>query len=173
LALGAATAKGFAWRRPRHTLKGRQDADAVAASRARLQELRRQAATGAIDLLFLDEAEARTHPYLAHCWAERGTELRIEAPGQTKRRAMLGAFDPAQRRLLVRTSASKRSADFVDLLDDLGTAYGRSGRTKPLVIVIDTAAAKRRRPDPYQQAHDQGAGRAALAHARVVAQVRA
>jgi DDE superfamily endonuclease len=137
LALGAATAKGFAWRRPRHTLKGRQDADAVAASRARLQELRRQAATGAIDLLFLDEAEARTHPYLAHCWAERGTELRIEAPGQTKRRAMLGAFDPAQRRLLVRTSASKRSADFVDLLDDLGTAYGRSGRTKPLVIVID------------------------------------
>lgn len=50
---------------------------------------------------------------------------------------MLGAFDPAHRRLLVRTSASKRSADFVDLLDDLGTAYGRSGRARPLVIVID------------------------------------
>jgi transposase len=82
---------------PRHTLKGRQDADAVAASRERLQELRRQAAAGAIDPRFLDEAEARTHPYLAHGWAERGTELRIEAPGQAKRRAMLGAFDPARK----------------------------------------------------------------------------
>ena len=92
---------------------------------------------GAIDLLFLDEAEARTHPYLAHCWAERGTELRIEAPGQAKRRALLGAFDPARRRLLARTSATKRSNDFVGLLDDLGAAYGRSERAKPLVVVLD------------------------------------
>jgi DDE superfamily endonuclease len=90
-----------------------------------------------IDLLFLDESEARTHPYLAHCWARRGTELRIEAPGQAKRRAMLGAFDPVHRRLLVRTSASKRSTDFIDLLDDLGPARGIGERHKPLVIVMD------------------------------------
>jgi transposase len=94
-------------------------------------------ALGAIDLLFLDEAEARTHPYLAHCWAERGTDLRIEAPGQAKRRALLGAFDPVRHRLLVRTSATKRSTDFVGLLDDLATAYSRSERAKPLVIVLD------------------------------------
>jgi transposase len=137
LALSAAAAKGFAWRRPRHTLKGRQDAEAVAASRGRLAELRRQAALGAIDLLFLDEAEARTHPYLAHCWAERGTDLRIEAPGQAKRRALLGAFDPIRHQLRVRTSATKRSADFVGLLDDLAAVYGRSERAKPLVVVLD------------------------------------
>jgi hypothetical protein len=119
------------------TLKGRQDAEAVAASRDRLAELRRQAAAGMIDLLFLDESEARTHPYLAHCWAECGTELRIEAPGQARRRAMLGAFDPVHRRLLVRTSASKRSSDFVDLLDELGPACGIKERLKPLVIVMD------------------------------------
>jgi hypothetical protein len=119
------------------TLKGRQDAEAVAASRDRLAELRRQAAAGMIDLLFLDESEARTHPYLAHCWAECGTELRIEAPGQARRRAMLGAFDPVHRRLLVRTSASKRSSDFVDLLDELGPACGIKERRKPLVIVMD------------------------------------
>ena len=92
---------------------------------------------GAIDLLFLDEAEARTHPYLAHCWAKRGTDLRIEAPGQAKRRAMLGAFDPVRLQLLVRTSTTKRSTDFVDLLDDLASAYGRSERTRPLVVVMD------------------------------------
>src|SRR4051794_36109702 len=73
--------KGFAWRRPRHTLKERQDAAAVETSRERLADLKTQAAAGAIDLVFLDESEALTHPYLARCWARRSTELRIEAPG--------------------------------------------------------------------------------------------
>src|SRR3954470_3052753 len=81
----------FAWRRPRHTLKGRQDAAAVEASRRHLTDLKTQAAAGAIDLVFLDESEALTHPYLARCWARRGTELRIEAPGQAKKQTMLGA----------------------------------------------------------------------------------
>src|SRR5215218_8615546 len=129
--------KGFAWRRPRHTLKGRQDAAAVEASRRHLTDLKTQAAAGTIDLVFLDESEALTHPYLARCWARRGTELRIEAPGQAKKRAMLGAFDPVHRRLLVHTSATKRSTDFVALLDQLGAAYGTTERTRPLVVVLD------------------------------------
>jgi hypothetical protein len=108
----------------------------VAASRDRLAALRAQAALGAIDLVFLDESEARTHPYLARCWARRGTDLRIPAPGQARRRAMLGAYDPGRRHLLVRTSATKRSADFVALLDDLGATYGTE-RTRPLVAVAD------------------------------------
>jgi hypothetical protein len=94
----------------------------VAASRERLADLKAQAAAGAIDLVFLDEAEALTHPYLARCWARRGSDLRIQAPGQSKKRAMLGAFDPVSRRLLVHTSPTKRSTDFVDLLDQLGAA---------------------------------------------------
>src|SRR3954471_17480648 len=129
--------KGFAFRRPRHTLKGRQDATAVAANRERLADLKTQAAAGAIDLVFLDESETHTHPYLARCWARRGTELRIQAPGQAKKRAMLGAFDPVHRRLLVHTSATKRSTDFVDLLDQLGAAYGITERAGPLVAVLD------------------------------------
>jgi hypothetical protein len=50
-------------------------------------------------LLFADESEAQTHPYLAHpclahpclahphlarAWAERGADLRVSAPGQAK-----------------------------------------------------------------------------------------
>jgi transposase InsO family protein len=129
--------KGFAFRRPRHTLKGRQDAAAVEDSRPRIADLKRRAAAGAIDLVFLDESEVLTHPYLARCWARRGTELRIQAPGQAKKRAMLGAFDPVRRRLLVHTSATKRSTDFVDLLDQLGAAYGTAERARPLVVVLD------------------------------------
>src|SRR5690242_16528296 len=124
------------WRRPRHTLKGRQDA-AVAASRQHLADLKTRATAGAIDLVFLDESEALTHPYLARCWARRGTELRIQAPGQAKKRAMLGAFDPVRRRLLVHTSATKRSTDFVALLDQLGAVYGTAKHARPLVAVLD------------------------------------
>src|SRR3954452_1783223 len=129
--------KGFAWRRPRHTLKGRQESAAVEASRERLAELKTKAAAGAIDLVFLDESEVLTHPYLARCWARRGAELRIQAPGQAKKQAMLGAFDPVNRRLLVHTSATKRSTDFIDLLDQLGAAYGTAERARPLVAVLD------------------------------------
>src|SRR3954464_15582055 len=132
----------FAWRRPRHTLKGRQDAAAVAASREHLVDLKTQAVAGAIDLVFLDlvfldESEALTHPYLARCWARRGADLRIEAPGQAKKQAMLGAFDPVRRQLLVHASATKRSTDFVALLDQLDAAYGTTERTRPLVAVLD------------------------------------
>lgn len=53
---------GFAWRRPRHTLSGRQDAEAVDRSGLRLRLLRQQAEAGDIVLLFGDESEALTHP---------------------------------------------------------------------------------------------------------------
>jgi hypothetical protein len=51
LAVAPIAPKGFVWRRPRHTLKGRQDAAAIAASRERLADLKTQAAAGAIDLV--------------------------------------------------------------------------------------------------------------------------
>jgi transposase len=137
VALASIASKGFAFRRPRHNLKGRQDAAAVEASRQRLVDLKTQATAGAIDLVFLDESEALTHPYLARCWARRGSDLRIQAPGQAKKRAMLGAFDPVHRRLLVQTSPTKRSTDFIDLLDQLGALYGIAERARPLVAVLD------------------------------------
>jgi transposase len=120
-------------------LKGRQDADAVDRAGLRLRLLKQQAAAGDIHLLFGDEAEALTHPYLAHCWAARGADLRVEAPGQAKRRALLGALDHAERELIVLTSGTKRSGDFVALLERLDRDYGPApGRTdRPVVLVLD------------------------------------
>jgi transposase len=135
----AAPKRGYAWRRPRHTLKGRQDRAAVARSGVRLRLLKQQARAGDIHLLFADEAEALTHPYLAHLWAKRGADLRIEAPGQAKRRALLGALDFAASRLLIETGTTKRSSDFIGLLARLDRDYapppGRIGR--PVVLVLD------------------------------------
>ena len=90
-------------------------------------------------LLFQDESEALTHPYLAHAWAKRGADLRIEAPGQARKVAMIGALDFAASTLIVETSRSKRSSDFIALLTRLEEIHGpRPGRpVKPVVIVID------------------------------------
>jgi hypothetical protein len=137
LAVSSVAQDGYRWRRPRHTLAGRQEAHAVARSGVRLKLFRQQAEAGDIDLLYGDESEALTHPYLARCWAHRGTDLRIPAPGQSRRRALLGVWNPVERRLLMHTSATKRSSDFITLLDIIAATYGTAERTRPLVLVLD------------------------------------
>ena len=89
--------------------------------------------------MFQDEFEALTHPYLAHAWARRGADLRVEAPGQARKVAMIGALDVAAGTLVVETSRTKRSSDFIALLARLDELYGpRPGRrTRPVVIVLD------------------------------------
>jgi transposase len=120
-------------------LKGRQDRQAVARSGLRLQLLKAQALAGDIVLLFADESEALTHPYLARAWAKRGADLRVEAPGQSQKIAMIGALDFVSRQLIVETSRSKRSSDVIALLERLDRQYGpKPGETrKPVTIVLD------------------------------------
>ena len=98
-----------------------------------------QAAAGDITLLFADESEALTHPYLAHAWAQRGADLRVQAPGQAKKVAMMGMQDAVTRELIVHTSRTKRSTDFVVLLEDIDRRFGpRPGRAmRPAVLVLD------------------------------------
>jgi transposase len=134
-----AAKRGYRWRRPRHSLKGRQEAAAVDRAGLRLGLLRQQALAGDVRLLFGDESEVLTHPYLAHCWAKRGADLRIEAPGQAGKRALLGVLDHASGELIVITSATKRSDDFIDLLGYLDRTYApQPGQARPpLVLVLD------------------------------------
>jgi hypothetical protein len=89
--------------------------------------------------LFCDESEALTHPYLARAWAKRGADLRVPAPGQSKKVAMMGSLDWRARELIVTTSRTKRSADFIAHLQALDRLYGpKPGKPiKPVVIVLD------------------------------------
>jgi len=98
-----------------------------------------QAEAGDIVLLFGDESEALTHPYLARAWAKRGADLRVPAPGQAKKVAMLGSLDHVRRHLIVHTSPTKRSSDFIAHLEQLDRLYGpKPGRkVKPVVLVED------------------------------------
>ena len=90
-------------------------------------------------LLFADESEALTHPDLARAWAKRGADLRVPAPGQAKKVAIMGLFDHAARRLIVHTSRTKRSPDFIALLERLDALYApRPGvPMRPVVLVLD------------------------------------
>jgi transposase len=116
--------------------------------------LKAQAEAGDIVLLFGDESEALTHPYLAHVWAKKGADLRISAPGQSAKVAMLGVLDWRRRKLIVRTSRTKRSSDFIALLEEVDRRYGpKLGlATRPLVLVLDNGPV-----------HTSKASRAALA----------
>ena len=101
--------------------------------------LKAQAEAGDIVLLFGDESEALTHPYLAQAWAERGADLRVPAPGQAAKAAMLGVLDWARRDLVVRTSRTKRSSDVIALLEEIDQRWGpRPGEAmRPVVLVLD------------------------------------
>ena len=105
----------------------------------RLQLMKQQALAGDIVLLFADESEALTHPYLARAWAKRGADLRVDAAGQSQKIAMMGALDFVSRELIVETSPTQGSADFIALLKRLDQIYGlRPGATcKPVAIVLD------------------------------------
>ena len=105
----------------------------------RIKLLKQQALAGDIALLFADESEALTHPYLARAWAKRGADLRVAAPGQARRIGMTGAFDFVSRKLIVHTSKTKRSSDVIALLERLDHIYGpKPGADfKPVRIVLD------------------------------------
>ncbi len=105
----------------------------------RLQLRKQQAEAGDIVLLYGDESEALTHPYLARAWAKSGADLRVPAPGQAKKVAILGSLDPLTRQLIVHTSPTKRSSDFIAHLEQLDRLFGpQPGRqAKPVVLVED------------------------------------
>jgi transposase len=65
--------------------------------------------------------------------------LRVPAPGQARKIAMLGSLDHRTRHLIVHSSPTKRSSDFVAHLEQLDRLYGpRPGQaTTPVVLVED------------------------------------
>jgi len=103
---------------------------------------------------FSDESEALTHPYLARAWARCGADLRVPAPGQSRKVAMMGTLEWAGRKLVVTTSRTKRSTDFIQHLQWLDQIYGPKpgAPVKPVVIVLDNGPI-----------HTSKASRAALA----------
>src|SRR5205085_10935382 len=68
-----------------------------------------------------------------------GAIRRMPAPGRAAKVPMLGVLDWARRELIVHTSRTKRSSDFIALLEEIDRRYGpKLGRMlKPIVLVLD------------------------------------
>ena len=160
--------KKFRWRRPRHTLKGRQTESEVERVGLRLQLREQQAEAGDIVLLYGDESEALTHPYLARAWAKSGADLRVPAPGM-KKVAMPGLLDHVTRQLIVQT-ASPGAAAISSPIWSNSTVFLQSqpGRqAKPVVLVEDNG------PIDTSKRSLAARGRPrTLAHRRVAAEIR-
>jgi hypothetical protein len=127
----------------------------VERSGVRRKLLKAQAEAGDIVLLFGDESEALTHPYLAHAWAKKGADLRIPAPGQAAKVALLGVLDWVARSLVVHTSRTKRSTDFISLLETGVTALSREAMASQWCSCSTTARSIRARPPapPWSHGH--------------------
>src|SRR3954467_7641816 len=61
------------------------------------------------------------------------------APGQSKKAAVLGVLGAITRELIVHTSSTKRSTDFIALLERLDAHFGPkpARTTRPVVLVLD------------------------------------
>ena len=71
-----------------------------------------------------DESEA-THPYSgAGAGLARRGKLRVPAPGQAKKVAIIGSLDHVTRQLIVHTSQTKRSRDLIAHLEQLDHLFG-------------------------------------------------
>lgn len=104
----------------------------------RLQLRKAQAEAGDIVLLYGDESEALTHPYLARVWARRGADLRVPAPGQARKIAIIGSLDNVTRQLIVHTSPTKCTSDFIAHLEQLDQLYGpKPGRAMTPVVLVE------------------------------------
>ena len=73
----------------------------------RLQLRKAQAEAGDIILLYGDESEALTHPYLARAWACRCGRA---VPGRSDQVAIIGSLDHVTRQLIVHTSQTNAAA---------------------------------------------------------------
>jgi hypothetical protein len=85
------TIRGIWYRRPRHRLKGRQDADAVDRAELRIKPLEARALCG-VTRLFTDDGEMLTHPYLYRARANPGADLHVLMPRKAAKTAARGTL---------------------------------------------------------------------------------
>jgi transposase len=137
----AVRALGFRSRRPRHDLTHRQDQAAVAAAKQVLDWLQKKTtaapnrpAAERLHLVYVDECEVHTHPYLAKVWQRKGQPLKVPAAGEDQKAVVFGAVDYATGQVVWQTSPRKGEVAFSAFLDHLAAALPAR---EPVVVVLD------------------------------------
>jgi transposase len=87
-------------------------------------------------LVYLDECEVHTHPYLAKVWRKKGCPLKIPAAGADQKFVVFGALDDASGRIVHQLSDQKGAAAFIAFLEQLAQTLPAN---EPLIVVLDNA----------------------------------
>src|SRR6478672_9344787 len=127
----------FAWRRPHHTLKGRQDAAAIEASRERLADLKPRRQQGRSIWCFSRNPRRSRIPIWRAAGLGAAPSCASKRPARRKSGRCSGPSIHYAGACSCTPAPPSAPPTFVALLDQLGAAYGTTERTRPLVAVLD------------------------------------
>lgn len=130
--------EGYVWRRPKLTLRHRQNRRLYRAVQRELKRLQKAASRPGADfvLLFQDEAEFHLNPGLTGMWTLRGRQPEVPSAGQDRKIAAFAAIDWATGRMVWHLAPRKNQTEFLEFLEKLVRAYPR----RRLVVVLDNVA---------------------------------
>jgi transposase len=129
----AVKAIGYRWRRPRLAPARKIDPDKsqkLAKIQAVLQNVSDQ-----VHILFEDESDMHLMPVLRAMWM-RGRQRRIPTPGNNQKIHLFGALDIHTGLWHYLVRSTKRSSDFIDLLEQLLVVYP----TGTIMMIVDSAS---------------------------------
>lgn len=130
--------EGYSWRRPRLSLRHRQNRRLYKSVQRRLQALEKQARRPGADfvLLYGDETEFHLNPELTGMWARKGVPFEIPSAGQDRKVMGFGAVDYASGRLVWRLAERKNQHEFCAFIQQVLRAF----RGRKIVLVLDNVA---------------------------------
>lgn len=85
----------------------------------------------------MDETTLGLHPVLHACWMKKGTQKRIDTPGQQRWHHLFGAYNFVTDDVVAMPAPKKNSDAFVAFLDTLAQ---QAPDDRPILLVLDNAS---------------------------------
>lgn len=131
---------GYTYGRPRHDLRHRQDAEAVATAKRVLDWLQKKRLLSEDDPIWSTWTSVKSTPTptRAMVWRRKGQPLRVPAAGEDHKFVVFGAVEYASGQVVHQLSAQKGEVAFVAFLEHLVQAL-QATADDPLIVVLDNA----------------------------------
>jgi hypothetical protein len=85
----------------------------------------------------MDEATLGLHPVLRACWMKKGTQKRIDTPGQQQWHHLFGGYNFVTDEVIAMPTPMRNSDSFVAFLDLLVQSVAAD---RPIMLVLDNAS---------------------------------
>lgn len=130
--------EGYRWKRPKLSLRHRQNRVLYERTRKRLRKLEKRALKkrGRFVLIYADEAEFHLNPGLVAMWSKKGRQPTVPSAGQNRKVAVFGGINYATGRMVWHLAERKNQHQFLFFLGKLLSSY----RGWKVVLVLDNVA---------------------------------